>query len=145
MLEQAKNMGYGEYHCSRCGCVLDGGYCFVGDTEDEEGHEWRGFCDDCWDIVKVLDLDWVMKHFPSSPYGNESLPYMELVGEINAGYRIILQGDEAVLGHSENKAAPYVAWHYNKGTRDFCWGRYGTKEYAIQAFMKKEKGEYSGS
>ena len=41
-----KNVGYGDYKCACCNKVhLEGLYNVVGDEDDDEGFEWRGFCD----------------------------------------------------------------------------------------------------
>ena len=70
-----------------------------------------------------------------------------LLGYVNAGYEIIAQGEEAVVGYNKN-INMYVAWNYSirNGEPDFYWGRYGLlKEEAVEAFRKKEIGVYSGS
>ena len=76
---------------------------------------------------------------------------MNLVGEMNAGFKIIKQGDKAVIGHKSHngRVDEYAVWHYNtdvsKGETGYYWGRYTTDlEAAEIAFRKKERGEYSG-
>lgn len=68
-----------------------------------------------------------------------------LVGTVNAGFKITKQGKEAVIGHRESDNM-YVAWHYdiNEGKANYYWGRYGNKEYAEECYYKKENGIYSG-
>lgn len=70
---------------------------------------------------------------------------MNLIGSENVGYKIIKQGNNAVLAHNENQNL-YVAWSYNISDNkpSYFWGRYGTLKSAEIAFNKKEKGEYSG-
>lgn len=71
---------------------------------------------------------------------------MNLLGTVNAGYEIIEQGRETVVGYHKGKDE-YVAWNYSTNGEDvnFYWGRYGGKEYAYQCFDKKEAGQYSGN
>lgn len=69
-----------------------------------------------------------------------------LIGYVNAGYEIVLQGREAVLAHSKSKDE-WVAWHYEieDDKPCFCLGRYGGENSARIAFDKKERGENSSS
>jgi len=75
-----------------------------------------------------------------------------LIGNINAGYKVIRQGEVAVLAENEIRIngklqKQYVAWSYSEkenGITDFYWGRYGELEYATSCFEKKENGLYSG-
>lgn len=72
----------------------------------------------------------------------------DLVGTKNAGYLIVKQGNDAVLGFRDSKyGESWVAWHYDfnsDGEANYYWGRYGGKNYAEDCFNKKEQGEYSG-
>ena len=57
-LERGRNLGHSEYKCSKCGKVLSKWYWYVTEANDEEGHRWRGFCDECWNKVgKMEDRD----------------------------------------------------------------------------------------
>jgi len=73
----------------------------------------------------------------------------ELLGKIHAGYKIIQQGDIAVIGELQTPyGTKYVCWSYkthpNNEPVDYYWGRYGSKEYVEDCFYKKEHGIYSG-
>lgn len=74
---------------------------------------------------------------------------MNLIGVVNAGYKIIKQGKKSVIGESlpGGICKTYVAWSYsvNNDIPEFYWGRYSQSEKNVQiAFNKKEKGVYSG-
>ena len=43
---------YGDYKCCQCHKPLVGIVNTVGDVEDEEGYEWRTFCNRCWNDVQ---------------------------------------------------------------------------------------------
>lgn len=68
---------------------------------------------------------------------------INMIGKVVAGHEIIKQGSEAVIGCRESDGE-YVAWTYDRETGSCFWGRYGSKEYAEDAFFKKENGIYSG-
>ena len=67
-----------------------------------------------------------------------------LIGTENAGFTIIQQGKEAVIGQRDQE---FVAWHYKieNNKVNYFWGRYGSKDFAQEAFNKKENGIYSGN
>lgn len=69
-----------------------------------------------------------------------------LLRTINVGYEIVSQGEEAVVGYNPEKDE-WVAWTYmiENGKAEYCWGRYGSREYAYDCFRKKENNEYSGN
>lgn len=52
-----ENFGYGDYKCSCCGNVLHGVHTCVGDYDnDDNGYEWRSFCNDCKNVINTNDL-----------------------------------------------------------------------------------------
>jgi hypothetical protein len=75
-----------------------------------------------------------------------------LIGNINEGYKIIKQGEIAVIAESEEvlpytNEKMYVAWHYKIdpfSEVSYFWGRYGSLEYVKDCFYKKQSGIYSG-
>lgn len=73
---------------------------------------------------------------------------MNLIGYKNAGFNIIKQGKNAVIGIKQHgDYTEYVAWHYSivDGETSFYWGRYGMYlDDAEIAFNKKENNIYSG-
>lgn len=71
---------------------------------------------------------------------------IDLLYTTNAGYEIVAQGDEAVVGYHPGKDE-WVAWNYTirDGEVEYYFGRYGSREYVYDCFRKKEHGEYSGN
>jgi len=71
---------------------------------------------------------------------------LDLKGEVNAGYEIVTQGEQSVVGYTRGKDE-WVAWNYSirDGEVEYYWGRYGTREYVYGCFNKKENGQYSGN
>ena len=68
-----------------------------------------------------------------------------LIGTENAGYIIVQQGRNAVIGQRNQEE--FAAWHYKieNNKVNYFWGRYGSKDFAQKAFYKKENGIYSGN
>ena len=69
-----------------------------------------------------------------------------LVGTKNAGFTIVKQGSEAVIGVRERDNL-HVAWNYDfdkDGEPYYYWGRYGSEDYADEKYGMKESGYYSG-
>lgn len=74
-------LGYGNKPvCCKCGEHLDIDNCsakgpygnifyhYVAEPWDEEGHEWRDFCDDCWETVKNMSADEICATYEPSTY-----------------------------------------------------------------------------
>lgn len=75
--------------------------------------------------------------------------FANLIGTVNADYKIIEQGNKAVIGKLESSyGTHYVAWSYTfsiDGTPNYYWGRYSDDfNFVKECFNKKEQGLYSG-
>ncbi len=63
-LERFYNVGYGDYICSCCKQnTLEGKYFAVGEVEDIEGYEWRGFCSQCETKVSSLSNEQIYNSY----------------------------------------------------------------------------------
>lgn len=94
---------------------------------------------DYTDLAKGLDLYQIVER-------EEAKDGTSLVGKVNIGYTIKLQGMLAVIGWSETKQE-YVTWSYDiiNGEASYFWGRYGnTFDEIKKKYDLKENGEYSG-
>lgn len=67
-LERGANKMYGDYVCSKCGKPLMGWVNFVGEVEDDEGHYWRTFCNDCWPGIEHMSDAEIYAQYPEAPY-----------------------------------------------------------------------------
>lgn len=67
-LEMFRNMFYGDYVCSGSGKILKGLCYCVGEVDDEEGYNWRSFCEEFWKehIENKMSLDEVYAKFEVS-------------------------------------------------------------------------------
>lgn len=66
MYEKFSNKFYGDYGCSRCGKTLKGWCNCVGVYDDEDGLEWRSFCDECWPNITGTP-DEIYNQYPDAP------------------------------------------------------------------------------
>jgi uncharacterized protein with PIN domain len=62
------NWGYGEYGCSKCNAALVKMYNYVGKQSDEDGYEWRGFCNDCWQEIQKMSNEEIYSKYPTGKY-----------------------------------------------------------------------------